>query len=377
MLDKYLAGIIPQAIERGRVLKAIIPRDLPKEYTALRVSCNHKIDEYIRGLQYLQSSINPNLVQEQLRTFKRLVSDLDAIETVGITALSRACSEDHKINSLTARITQEIKYPLITPVVTTLSQSYFCIYPSLGLLCIPLLEGKFLLHLPDLYHELAHPFFTEKNDPVIEPFQYRFEDAIVEALTHFEQEKLNAEVSRGPQQLYDLLHSWQRSWIRYWMVEFFCDLYAVYTLGAAFVWSHLHLAIERGSDPYQVPFQVTSHPCDCARMAAMLHALNLLGFEEKASEIELTWNEFLSQIEAQPEPEYYRCYPADLIKIIAERALDASKEINSRIVTPNTSDPFHNLLNRAWDRFWQDPLTYADWEKQEVQKILPDGSIEL
>jgi hypothetical protein len=100
MLNHYLAGTIPQMIERGRVLTASIPRDLPRDYDALRTTCKQRVDESIRLLQTLQSSVNTALGSEQLRAFKRVVSEMDALETVGIAALSRASNEDHKINLL-------------------------------------------------------------------------------------------------------------------------------------------------------------------------------------------------------------------------------------------------------------------------------------
>ncbi len=294
---------------------------------------------------------------------------MDYLETVGIAALNRASNDDHYLNAIISKVSQEIKYPRLTPIVTTLSQSYFCIYPSLNLLCVPLVEGRFLLHLPDLYHELAHPFFKEKNDPVLEPFQARYMDAVFEVLNHFEEEKYKAEYRRGPRTLCDLLHTWQRSWIKFWVEEFFCDLYGVYTLGTAFVWSHLHLSIKRGGDPYEVSSRVTSHPCDHARMMIMLHALHLIGFQDMAQQIQQKWSEFLNHISVSPEPEYYRCYQTDLMEKLAEYALEAVKQIQSRIATPTTQDSIHTLLNQAWEEFWQNPLTYVNWEKKKIEVL--------
>ena len=237
-------------------------------------------------------------------------------------------------------------------------------------MCIPLIEGKFLLHLPDLYHELAHPFFTEKNDPVLELFQAVYLDAVMHVLSHFEEEKLKAKERRGPN-FYDILHAWQNSWIKYWLEEFFCDLYGVYTLGPAFVWSHLHLAIKRGTDPFELSFmRATSHPCDHARMIAMLHALKLSGFYDSAERIQLQWGEFLEDISATEEPEYHRCYPNHLINTVADYAWDAVKDIKARIATPVVNDPVHTLLNQAWDQFWKNPSGYVEWEKREVERLL-------
>ena len=63
--------------------------------------------------------------------------------------------------------------------------------------------------------------------------------------------------------------------MKFWMVEFFCDLFAVYTLGPAYGWAHLHLSAKRGGDPFDVPMlSASSHPADDARMRVMLVALS-------------------------------------------------------------------------------------------------------
>jgi len=63
----------------------------------------------------------------------------------------------------------------------------------------------------------------------------------------------------------------ESSWAKYWLTEFFCDLFAVFCVGPAFVWSHLHLAMKRRGDPYTTPdFSATMHPADDAREALRL-----------------------------------------------------------------------------------------------------------
>ena len=65
-----------------------------------------------------------------------------------LLVVRRAHEDDHILNAVLETIRQEIKYPLVRPVVSGLSQQYFWIHPELNLLCVPLTEGQFLLHLP-------------------------------------------------------------------------------------------------------------------------------------------------------------------------------------------------------------------------------------
>ena len=50
---------------------------------------------------------------------------------------------------------------------------------------VPLAERHFLLHLPDLYHELAHPLLVARDDPVIEPLQGKMLESAKEAMEYF------------------------------------------------------------------------------------------------------------------------------------------------------------------------------------------------
>jgi hypothetical protein len=152
--------------------------------------------------------------------------------------------------------------------------------------------------------------------------------------------------------------------------EFFCDLFGIYTLGAAFAWSHLHLAVKRGGDPFDVPLlRQTSHPSDDARLRVMLYALETSGFQEEVKLIQEHWQTLLSQINAKPEPEYHRCYPDDLLRKIAQYARKGVEGLKCRIAIPETNDPVHSLLNQAWGEFWKNPTGYVKWEKQAVSSL--------
>jgi hypothetical protein len=374
-LNDYFTGSVSQLIERGRLLVAKIPRNLPRDYATLAQACRAKLNDLLGQLRslleepmYREARYRP----ERLRLFKRIVAELDIVETVGIAALDRAKDDDHRLNQLLERIAREIGYPLVTPVVTTLSQQYFCIMAELNLLCVPLTEGQFLLHLPDLYHELAHPLLDLENDPIVEPLQVALFLAVRDVLGYLAEELAKEDRRRGPGQAGFMLRRWQVAWVKFWMVEFFCDLFAVYTLGPAFVWAHLHLAAKRGGDPFEVPVaSVSSHPADDARMRVMLAGLGLSGYSREAQAVGDRWRGLLAEGGTRPEPEYHRCYPDALLARVAEHARAGVEAVGCRLAGPTTADPIHAELNRAWDRFWGDPAAYVDWEKDAVARLMP------
>ena len=204
-----------------------------------------------------------------------------AFEGIGEFALSRISPYDGFLSRLIARICSEIAFPLPSPTASHISQDYFHIYPGFRLLCVPLLESLILLHLPDLYHELCHLLHHGPHIdlPELETYHAAYLRSQFEMVKHDRRETVAAERLRKPAGIRDQLELWMTSWSKYWMQEFFCDLFAVSTAGPAFAWSHYHLCVVRGGDPFETPLlSVTTHPADDARMRAALLMLTALGF---------------------------------------------------------------------------------------------------
>jgi hypothetical protein len=374
MLAEYFQGTLPQLIERARLLKAKIPRTLPRDYGVLIQTCERELDRIIGRLRTLQdTSISGSFAPHhaRLREFKRAVADLDYIETSAIAALTHAQNDDHHANRLLFKICQEIRYPAITPTVTTLSTDYFYIDPKFNLMFIPPAEGSFLLHLPDLYHELAHPLLTPRDHPVLDRLRARYLECTALIHDHFAQERAKEALRRGPRGFKDRIDLWEVLWSKYWLTEFFCDLYAVYALGPAFGWSHLHLFMKKGGDAFAVSdgLRNVSHPADDARMRAIVEALRRSGFDKESDEISARWAQALHVTADTPSPDYTHCYPDSLISFIVEQAGHGVAEMDCRLARPDASDPVHLLLNQAWGVFWRNPAGYQRWESRAVDEL--------
>jgi hypothetical protein len=250
-----------------------------------------------------------------------------------------------------------------------LSQAYFRIIPSLNLLCVPLSEGRFLLHLPDIFHEIAHPPLVAPPTPAVLPFQHALARALLAALEYLDGEVRQQDRRRGPAQTMFTLSAWTQSW-RSWSVELMCDLFATFTAGPAFAWSHLHLCAKRGSDPFDVPrLAPTSHPADAARMDVILRGLARAGFGAEAGCVQERWQRFVTFAGFQPEPEYRRCFPSSLMEAVCDAAFQGLSGTSCRIAAPGTADSVFTLLNRAWEEFWRDPASYDGWERQAAANL--------
>jgi len=163
---------------------------------------------------------------------------------------------------------------------------------------------------------------------------------------------------------------WIDCWLS-WAIEFFCDLYAVYMVGPAFAWAHLHLAACVGADPFRVPLMTTTvHPPDAARITVLLVALDRLGFYDDRAAISRRWEEFLKLSGSEVNPEYRRCFPDVLVSRVERLAFDGTLALGCDLAGPDMKGPGRLLLNEAWKVFWHSPDGYVTWERGAVLKLV-------
>ena len=372
-MNDYYQGAVRQLVKRGRWLLSLIPRGLPREFQLLEQTCRERLRVVLDELSALaseQKMLEPEFQAVRLRRYRRAIEEMDLVEMICLPALARADESDQHLNRVVEHIRAEIRYPLLPPVISPLSQSYFHSFPNFNLLLVPLSEGNFLLHLPDLYHELGHFLFVNDYDDCARIYQTRMGEVLDSVRAYFADEEEKEERRRGPEHFRFYLHKWSTFWHLNWGIEFFCDLFATFTVGPAYLWSHLHLCATRGEDPFHVPtFGLATHPAEAARMTVMLEALRLVGFDDAATDIEWRWNELIEAAGAHPEAEYHRCYPPQIIKEMVERAFAGVNEIGCRIAEPATTGTVHDALNSAWREFWRAPEGFAEWEQAAIQEL--------
>jgi hypothetical protein len=371
MLDAYLAGSVGQLLERARHLQGLISKQFAVEFHTLAQTCRNRVNVLIAELQDLLA--NPRLKKKglqglRLRAYKRLVDELDFIECVGFAALDRIHPDDIKMTRLVIEIADEIMYPLLPPVVSCQSQAYFHAFPYLYMLRVPLKEARFLLHLPDLYHELAHFILTEENNPVVEPYQKALAAAASAASGHLA--LLLSKPSRGPRATQEHLLVWTACWVGAWATELFCDLFSTLAVGPAFAWAHLHLCAKRGLDPFLVETSPDStHPPDEARMLVILEALGQLGYKREASTIQMNWRALCACGGYKSNANYQMCFPQKVLARFVAEAIRGYSAMNCRSSAPSSTGRVHNLLNEAWKHFWKSPNRYPEWEKQKQAEL--------
>jgi hypothetical protein len=372
-MKDYCDAASVQLLDRARHLASLIPSGLHRDVAALDVACRDRLNEIVDSLKRVRSDALLSLPQNaalRLRALRRARWDLDRLEYVAISVLHRWTDTDTKINRLADKLAREIQFPLTTPVVAGLSQNYYHTYPDLRLICIPLAEGRFLLHLSDLYHELAHSLFAFSNDARLDAFQLRWLAVNDAATKYLEGELRRAGSGFSPRAFERYIATWLQCWCE-WSIEFFCDLFALYAAGPAYAWAHLHLCASSGGGACDLPlFTPSTHPPDEARMQLLLRGLRRLGFTAEAGAVEARWQELLRTRDDQQSAEYQRCFPGELLDECERLAYEAVQTLGCSLARPPLAGDGRKLLNDAWVEFWNSPDDFASWERTAADSLL-------
>jgi hypothetical protein len=370
-MKKYLNGTILETLERVKSLKTKIPtQGLPDCFHQLAANCTNDIDNVINVLD--EFITNPKYQVElnqrrKLIDFQEVVKYIDYLENKIIAPLSRWDNDDVKITKFIQKVCDEIKYPLLSPVASRLSQEYYCIDTKFNHMRVPLLESEFLLHMPDLYHELAHPIIAMTNDPRVSKFQ-EYLGQFIGYAENYCQEEINTYRKNNGEEESRYLELFSQSWVN-WGIELFCDLFATYTLGPAYAWANLHLCVKRGYNSFHTPsFETSSHPADDARMQAILHGLDLIGFKTEAKAITEYWQKYLGLNGSSITANFKMAFPKHLLEYCAALALDATKSIKCQVAKPELTNEIYSLLNTAWSKFIDDPIDYIGWERKQREE---------
>jgi len=379
-MKEYLHGIIIEMINRGLCLKELIPHPLEyAELDSLADRCKRIIDDNIEYLKYFQKELDnrpENETRDILRGIKSCIREIDLVESFGISALYYETPEVGYLNKLIRKIHQEINLPLTPPSVACFSTSYYSFQSFTNVMLVPIGESKFLLQLPDSFHEIGHEVLSHmSNERKLKGVENVHQNAVTFITDYYRNLRSMKEREYGPESRLFVINHIHSQWKIHWLKEFFCDLFALYTLGPAYAWSNMFLTTKKFENVYEFSdILPQTHPSDDSRMRMLIIGLKKLGFNEEAELLENQWNSMSFVVDTQPVNEYQYAYPADLLAEIAELFLCGLKECNFSIITPENIknlDPnsIVGILNRAWQIFTDNPEEFLKWEEEIVNQL--------
>jgi hypothetical protein len=363
-------------------LRGFISLPLKSPYLGqLSERCNGILDGQLAILNELRAQVID--VNCDLRQIRRkvgmVIKKISLVESYGISSLRFQIPEVDFLNGLVFEISKEITLPLNSPSVSCLSTEYFYFEPVTRMIYVPQAEPDFLLHIPDLYHEIGHYVLFSSTEKYagekLLVISKAMKDMFSVITQHFNGLIEEANLNPSPKEISMILSRIHANW-KSWLNEFLCDLFAVFTLGPAFVWSHLHLVAKTSDNVYQCSWLSTeSHPPDEARMRLMLAGLRRIGFEHEVEEIKSKWLQLTKTLDS-PDAYYQFAYPNNLLDALAEKFLAALKGAGFTIFSQKelsvglASENISAVLNKAWREFWNlKPEAYRRWEKIQIEEL--------
>ena len=377
-MKKYLTSIIYETIERALILKERMK--LPLQYaelTGLANRCKTILDERIEILNQLLELHERDEVDIRYawRSVRNIIREIEWTESYGIPPLYYQSKEVGFLNSLIFRIHKEINLPLEPPSVACLSDKYYYTALFVNVIFVPLSEPDFILHMPDFYHEIGHYVSSHmRNERRLEALSKKYQEAFNFVTAYYNELLVQKRRESAPEEIVFLIRRIHSHW-KYWIEEFFCDLFALYVLGPAFAWSHLHFCAKKPENVYQLSkILPQTHPSDEARIRMSKIALNKTGFNDETQVIEEKWKSIMVPLGAPPV-EYHYAYATSVLEQISDLILEGMRASGFNIATVDNmnnekQDKIGDMLNTAWKIFWKlNPEEFRHWEKQTLNQI--------
>ena len=310
------------------------------------------------------------------RTVNNKIKMLTEIEIYGIRALIYQTDENEFLNKVIFKIHKEICLPLNPPSVACISSDYIHYNSLTNVIFLPLEISNFLLHLPDIYHEIGHEIFYYINKDIkLKPIKESFNQAIDIVNSYFTNLIRIKERDFGPNSIPIKINNLYANWKIYWLEEFFCDLFACYTLGPAYTWSHIYLTVKNFDDTFKInEFYDQTHPSPSSRMDMQILGLENLEMLEDRKSLLSKWQQLLDIRKFKPEVEHNYAYPKYLLEEIAKVFFSGIKKCSISIFNKGSLDSYAKntvikILNKAWVKFLQNPNDFREWEKKQIDKM--------
>lgn len=360
-----------------------------------------------------------------MRRYKRWNEAATAIEAFLPFAERFTDPEHRRLTELCRALLRNIGGPLqaTPPLVGAFSSQHYWVLPESNVICIPALEAHTLLGMPDLCHELGHLIVDREKRRFLHNFGDEVEDHVNRSLV----DQLISTQADPDQLLFPLAltgastitesrpweePSWDHSgprlrsdtglnlgtdedrrtaersipegqfkqlrklWTEAWAYEFVSDMIATYVVGPAYAFQHIRLASGRERSKTYTPqlgelYSGTKHPSEEARFRGMVEIL-LMASDPEVDRLRELWADYTGSVRDTQPLHYAICYPASLIKSLADRTAKGCEELGMRrydMASHGDDGDIPGLWIEAWRRFRENPRAYAEWETVTLKRL--------
>ena len=333
-------------------------------YVAKILGLVERASERVRTLLADPDFQDKSIAQHLFYNYKRLAEIVQLMEVGPAFVLDRFNDSDRAASRLIARICEDIGFPHSAPVCSATSAEYYWTRVDVDLVYMPFTETRHVLTWPDLYHELAHILVGRDPDNILVPC----EDLTIR---YFQQQFQEAKSKNWPTASMELLTEAMDNWLDTWLLEFCCDMIAVYCAGPAYGWCNLRLCTNQGLDATSVYGGNPTHPADWARAQAVDVVLQRTGWHVASGAILKDFDDLIKVSPSEPLEGFDLTYPIPLIETIAETVIDYCSRSPLRcFLDCGSRNGPTKQIHEAWIAFREAPDEFATKERTLSRELL-------
>lgn len=292
---------------------------------------------------------DPRFDQEHRLMLERINENISIVESVVVPLLERFNLSDRRLTRLTAKLIEQVNFPLAAPIVSTSAEGGYMTFPGFAVVKVPAVEDTSLLALPDLVHELGHILLLKERPKLVGDFVKVVADYVSEQQTAAGQTPLSPH----------LFEQWRGPWLQ----ELVCDMIAAYVCGPSFGEQHIRLISGLPSRAFRGG---QTHPPDEARARGASFVLRTMGHEQKADALIDLIARYLPTTGERRPKDYDRTMPDQLLEALAQRVVAGCSQLGiRRFDAPEVSRPedIVGAITEAWQRFRTAPAGFAAWQR--------------
>jgi hypothetical protein len=354
------------------VKRTLINADIPKELQLFKDWVIALVDRIIDDNNTNKYYLSLNRQTLLYTTYNRIQQNANILRLLAetyIPILHRYHSDDVLCLKLLDWLHQQHNQSRQKPF--GLSSGGFSILPNVAhpmIYYLPSSSQLNLLHFPLFFHEFGH-FMYAAHSPEMTELVKELQNKISEKIAVVNEDNTKKSEKQREKNI-DIVETWFT-----WMQEFFCDAVGLHIGGKSYLHIFSLYLRTSGNSSFYVPedgLKLSTHPVPWLRIKFLVDRAKIYGLEKEADSLEKLWREMAKLLNIR---EKYHGYYEDNFFEIVNQSLDDMIEETQPIFfqdyTQNTDKHWKNmnfveLLNYAWEKYFEDFEAYATLEKEII-----------
>ena len=351
-------------------------KNLPEElqaYTAwITEECTLLYQKVLDNLEYLEFRLE-DILTDILRQTELITRAFDRLNGNQVSPILRARASDRL--SLKFLLWLHATHPQIKSIPAAICDGEFSVWPTQPTVYYtPCTAQQGLRNLPIFFHEFGHLLYghhQQEMDALVNELQREIRNLLRSPVERNNEYERTRETERDI-----IVHTWYE-----WAQECFCDAVGFVMGGPSFAYVFSMYFRILGKSGYYLPKEKlarSSHPVTWIRIHLLVDRARQMGYNTIATDLEEKWSQIAEALEVQTE-DYYGFYDPKFLSVIQSKLDDMITETaprqfqESEISNQQQESTFTSpvaMLNRAWQKFLDDPDGYREWEENAIAHFL-------